>query len=171
MNENYLEACALLNQHKLEEAYEMFCSILQQDPSCYRSLNKLGVICARQNNPVKAAEYFHEALRLQPDYAAAIVNLGNQAQEQGDFSTAMDYYTRAIQKDETYHLAYYNLAVTYKSKGDYDQYFKYLKQYKHYYKQHLNSEDREAAARLRSKSLKLSGIAVAILVLFFLLRG
>lgn len=169
MNDRYLEACGLLDQNKLKEAHEIFDSILQQDPNCHMSLNKLGVIYARRNDALRAEEYFRKALQLQPDYAAAIVNLGNQAQEQGDFTTAINYYTEAIDKDETYHLAYYNLAVAYKSKGNYDEYFKYLKTYKHYYKQDLGSRERAEAVHLRDKALKFSGIVLVLLVLFFML--
>lgn len=170
MDDTYLDACLLLEQNKLDEASVIFNSILEQDKGCYKSLNKLGVIFAKQKNYEKAVEYFKRALELQLDYAPAIVNLGNQAQEQGDNQTALDYYTEAISKDESYHMAYYNMAVTYKSMGNLAEYFKYLKQYKQHYKQHLNNKDKAEAARLRGNAMKLSGVAIAILVLFFVFR-
>ena len=170
MDDRYLDACQQLEQNKLDEASVIFNSILQQDEACYKSLNKLGVIFAKQSNSEQAAECFKKALEIQPDYAPAIVNLGNQAQEQGDYQTALDFYREAIDKDESYHMAYYNMAVTYKSMGNLDEYFKYLKQYKHHYKQHLNNKDKAEAARLKVHALKFSGIAIAILVLFFVFR-
>ena len=170
MDDKYSDACLLLEQNKLDEASVMFNSILQEDNRCYKSLNKLGVIYAKQGSFTKATACFNGALDIQPDYAPAIVNLGNQAQEQGDNQTALAYYRDAINKDESYHMAYYNMAVTYKLMGNLDEYFKYLKQYKQHYKQHLNNKDKAEAARLRGQALKFSGIAIAILVLFFVFR-
>jgi tetratricopeptide (TPR) repeat protein len=170
MDDKYFDACQLLEQNKINEAYEVFNSILQRDGGCYMSLNKLGVIFAMQNNHEKASESFKRALEIQPNYAPAIVNLGNQSQEQGDNQTALSYYREAIHKDESYHMAYYNMAVTYKLMGNLDEYFKYFKQYKQHYKQHLNNEDKAEAERLRSRALKFSGVAIAIIVLFFVFR-
>jgi tetratricopeptide (TPR) repeat protein len=170
MDDKYSDACLLMEQNKLNEASAIFNSILQEDKGCYKSLNKLGVIFAKQGSFEKAAECFKGVLDLQSDYAPAIVNLGNQAQEQGDNQTALSYYGEAILKDESYHLAYYNMAVTYKLMGNLDEYFKYFKQYKQHYKQHLNNEDKAETERLRSRALKFSGVAIAIIVLFFVFR-
>jgi tetratricopeptide (TPR) repeat protein len=170
MEDRYFDACLLLEQNKLDEAIEMFNSILKQNEGCYMSLNKLGIIYIKQNNSEKATECFKKALEIQPNHAPAIVNLGNQAQEQGDSQTALYYYREAIDIDESYHMAYYNMAVTYKTMGNLEEYFKYFKQYKEHYKQHLNIRDKGEVAILRSKALKFSGIVIAILLLFFVFR-
>ena len=170
MDNKYIVACELLEQNKLDDAYQTFLAIIQEDDKNYMAFNKLGVTCARQHKLEEAKDNLNSALRINPDYAPTIVNIGNLELEKGNHQCAIDYYKDAIDRDKTYHMAYYNMAVAYKSMGNLDEYFKFYKQYKQHYKQHLNNEEKAHSVILRSKALKFSGIAIAILVLFFVFR-
>lgn len=139
------QACNNIEYNRLTEAREMLESILIHHPDFFPGINKLGVICIKENNISRARDFFLKALDINPDYVPSIVNMGSVCNAEGDINTALELYKKAIEKDKDYYIAYYNIAVICKKLGNYDEYMKYLKQYRRSYKKHINDREKESS--------------------------
>lgn len=169
--ENYQEACQLLKLNKIEASKKIFENIYNDNPEHFESINKLGVIFAKQGQQDDARLMFDKCLEINPDYAPALCNLGNIYNENRDFENALKYYRLSIEKDDKYPMAYYNLSVLYKSQKNYDQYFKYIKEYKKCLKKQIDEEWRTKVNRHSSKKLIFIALAIIVLFIFSTIRG
>ncbi|KUO70751.1 MAG: hypothetical protein APF77_06375 [Clostridia bacterium BRH_c25] len=165
LEERYEDACRALEYNKLEDAQIILEAILSEAPDYYPSINKLGVVYTRKKQLDAARSCFNKVLAINPDYAPSIVNLGNLFFEDGNDEAAIEYYKCSIGKDTAYHMAYYNLAVLYKKKGQYDEYMRYLREYKRFYKQFINGKQQHRGIRLKKKLGCLTDIILILTVI------
>lgn len=167
IDEKYEKGCLLLELGRMDEAWDIFLSILTENTDYYPALNKIGVIYANKGDLYKAQEYFEQALDINKKYAPALVNLGNILKEGGNFKEAERFYLAAIDEDPDYATAYHNMAVMYKEKNLYEMYIKYIKEYKRAYKRHSYSKD--IRQRVRSKSSPFMKIVLSIAITIFII--
>lgn len=167
IEESFADACRELECNQLENAQNKLEDILIGSPDYFPAMNKLGVIYIRKRQLDDAKSYFNKALAINPDYAPSIVNLGNLFFEDGNDEAALAYYKCAIGKDTSYHMAYYNLAVLYKKKGQYDEYMRYLREYRRFYKQSIN--DKQQHISLVEKPGWLASVALILTAMVFII--
>lgn len=161
--QNFIEACNLLDKGKYEEAVQQLKAILEQDDQSFQVCNKLGVAYAALHQLDEARHCFDLAHQSNPDFAPALVNIGNLLLEEGDLSAAEQKYKAALEKDENYHFAYHNLAIVYKRRGQYSEYIKSMKKSSRLNRQQVREEDRRNKPQIKGKLVYLMSIVLLLL--------
>ena len=91
------QAIAAHQEGKLEEAEQLYCSILESHPTNLIIRNNLGVLLYSLNRLDEAEESYKKAIELKPDYAEAHYNLGNTLQNLNRLDEAEASYKKAIE--------------------------------------------------------------------------
>lgn len=110
------------------------------------TLNGIGIIKSKSNNPTGALEYYNESLKINEeiesmaDIANNLINIGLLYYDKSDFSKALEYLNKSIDINEKINnkkglgTAYYNIGSICKDQGNYlsaiDFFFKSLKMLK-----------------------------------------
>ena len=111
------QAIAAHQEGKLEEAEQLYCSILENHPTNLIIRNNLGVLLYSLNRLDEAEASYRKAIELKPNYAEANHNLGTTQQSLGKLDEAEASYRKAIELKPDYVEALYNLADFYRNQG------------------------------------------------------
>jgi tetratricopeptide (TPR) repeat protein len=106
------QAIAAHQEGKLEEAEQLYCSILESHPTNLIIRNNLGVLLYSLNRLDEAEESYKKAIELKPDYAEAHYNLGNTLQNLNRLDEAEASYKKVIELKPDYAEAHDNLGIT-----------------------------------------------------------
>lgn len=118
----YKMGLSFLNEGQLQMAFVQFQKALQLDPENKETLNNLGLIYLRWEDPEKAKEFFTNAIKKDDRFSDAYNNLGVTCRELGQWQEAVDAFKAAL-SDPLYkfpELALYNLGATYYRAGQFD---------------------------------------------------
>ncbi len=88
-----------VQQHQagqLQQAEQIYRTILQADPQQVDALHLLGVLAYQLGQHEQASAYIRQALRLKPDLAEAHLNLATVLQAQGQLEKARACYQQAL---------------------------------------------------------------------------
>ncbi|WP_052326709.1 tetratricopeptide repeat protein [Deinococcus peraridilitoris] len=142
--------------------------------------NALGVLQALQNDAQAARAAFDDALEADPRHYRALTNIGNLLLEEGDPVAAEGYYRRALELNAEYAGAHHNLAVALRRQRKIAASVRSLKTGQRLMARQSNRDGREEArerfGRLGApestrKLVRWVLIAMAVLIVFYLLRG
>lgn len=116
-SQEFQEAEALVQQHRLHEAKTAAQQGLRLDPSSVRGNNLLGIIESDLQDYSSAIEAFERALQLSPKSAKTRNNLANLYVTTGQFDSAEKEFRTVLRSDPANSDANYNLGVLLMSKG------------------------------------------------------
>ena len=114
----FLQAVQLEESGRLEEAAEVYESVLRLDPHHAPSSINLGTICYNRRVFRRAEELYRRATISDPGYALAFFDLGNVLDELERLPDAIEAYRKAIRLVPKYADAHYNLALAYERTGE-----------------------------------------------------
>jgi len=103
------KAQALFNEHRLDEAQELYQQICRTDKNDPEAWAMFGVIVGQLGQMTEAASYFQKAVTLRPDFAEAHYNLGKACKELGHLDKAASSYEAALRLQPDWPEALYNL--------------------------------------------------------------
>lgn len=98
---------------KLEEAKELYQTILELQPQHAAAAINLGTIHYNERDFAAAEKLYRRATETDPEYALAFFDLGNVLDEQQRLPEAIKAYERALELVPQYADAHYNLALAY----------------------------------------------------------
>lgn len=105
----FVQAVALLQAEKMDEAEALYRKVLSLDPNHAGSLNHLGVIARARGDLEKARDLIRRALTVRPEDSSALVNLGGVLRLLGEYDEAISACRKAIAANPDSHEAYTNL--------------------------------------------------------------
>jgi len=97
MTAYYQNALSLLNKGRMQEAQNLYRSLLVQDQHLKYVLNDLGVTFFMQGDNENALAWYDAALLIDPGFAIAHQNRGNALMEQGRVDDAIASFYRAME--------------------------------------------------------------------------
>ena len=103
-----------VNAHRagrLDVAYPLYRSFLEQNPSHPLGLQFFGLLHSQRGDYAEAIAYMRESLRLFPEQAEVANNLGNALKRAGRPMDAVDSYRRACEIQPRYRDAWRNLGL------------------------------------------------------------
>jgi tetratricopeptide (TPR) repeat protein len=103
------QAITTHQEGKLEEAEQLYRSLLETDPTNLDANNNLGVLLFNLERFDEAEKYYRKAIEFKADYAEAHNNLGVVLQALKRFDEAEISFNKAIEHKTNYAEAYYNL--------------------------------------------------------------
>ena len=106
------QAIAAHQEGKLEEAEQLYCSILENHPTNLIIRNNLGVLLQSLNRLDEAEASYRKAIELKPDYVDAHYNLGNILQSLNRLDEAEASFRKAIELKPDYAEARSDLGIT-----------------------------------------------------------
>ena len=106
---------------RLEEAQQLYQSILENQPTNLDANNNLGVILYNLGRLDEAETSYKKAIELKPDYAEAHFNLGNTLKALGRLEEAETSYRKVIELKPDYAKAPFNLGNTLQALGRLDE--------------------------------------------------
>jgi len=106
-----MEALALQQEGRLEEAQAAYRRVLRLQPKHFDALHLLGVIAAQQRNFAEAVELINSAIKVNPSNAAAHYNLGYALEDLKRYPAAIKAYDNAIKLKPDHFVAYNNRGV------------------------------------------------------------
>ena len=106
---------------RLEQAYEIYRSLLAADPDNVTVRSWLGAVCIDLERDAEATSYLAEALRLDPNHHAAYNNLGMLLSKQGRIPAAIESFHRAAQLNPNSAQTHLNLAAALQRGGRRDE--------------------------------------------------
>ena len=115
------QAKLALNEGKLEEAEFLFKSILQAQPTNYKSHNNLGAILLKLGKLEEAEVSFKQAIEHKPEFEAAHYNLGITMEKLDRLDKAEVSFKKAIEYKPDYFEAHSNLGITQEKLGRLDK--------------------------------------------------
>ena len=119
LQEMFLRAVQLEeNSATLQEAMEMYDTILEMKPQHAAACINLGTIFYNQREYAKAEQMYRRATEADPEYALAFFDLGNVLDEMQRLNDAIEAYERAIKIVPQYADAHYNLALAFERKHE-----------------------------------------------------
>ncbi|MBQ9245825.1 tetratricopeptide repeat protein [bacterium] len=122
MNLNYKElsdkAFSLHSSGNLNEAKEIYTSLLQQNPSDVNVLNLLGLLLISQKELTEAIYTLNKAYSLNKS-VYVVTNLAKAYYYNNEFNKAINFFKEALQIKESDDI-YYSMALTYKKLNDYE---------------------------------------------------
>ncbi len=119
-SERLLQAVALHQAGKLDEAQAAYQSLLTENPADSDALHYLGLISFQQGDYADAARLIEQAIQLNGNIPAFHFNLGNAYKQVGQFDSAIDAYRRATQLDPGFLKAHLNLGLALQAQGKLD---------------------------------------------------
>ena len=156
------QAKLALNEGKLEEAEFLFKSILQAQPTNYKSHNNLGAILLKLGKLEEAEVSFKQAIEHKPEFEAAHYNLGITMEKLDRLDKAEVSFKKAIEYKPDYFEAHSNLGITQEKLGRLDKaetsYKKAIEYKPDYFEAHnnLNIVLRQNKLLLKIKQAKIS---------------
>lgn len=108
--QRFMQAVALHQQGKLEEAKDIYESILKTQPNHADALHLLGVIANQTGQPERAVHLISKAIAIQPNNAGFYINGGNALQALGRLDEAVAYFDKAIRLQPTIPDVHFNRA-------------------------------------------------------------
>ena len=113
-----LQAAALINKGKLQEA-EMICKqLIAEDARNHISYCNLAAISGIQGKLDNCIELLRKALKIKPDFPEGHYNLGNALKDQGKLSAAINTYNTALKLKPNFPDAQLNLGIVLKEQGE-----------------------------------------------------
>ena len=113
-----LQAAALINKGKLQEA-EMICKqLIAEDARNHISYCNLAAISGIQGKLDNCIELLRKALKIKPDFPEGHYNLGNALKDQGKLSAAIITYNTALKLKPNFPDAQLNLGIVLKELGE-----------------------------------------------------
>ena len=113
-----LQAAALINKGKLQEA-EMICKqLIAEDARNHISYCNLAAISGIQGKLDNCIELLGKALKIKPDFPEGHYNLGNALKDQGKLSAAINTYNTALKLKPNFPDAQLNLGIVLKEQGE-----------------------------------------------------
>ncbi len=119
-SERLLQAVALHQTGKLDEAKAAYQSMLTENPADSDALHYLGLISFQQGDYADAARLIEQAIQLNGNVPAFHFNLGNAYKQVGQLDSAIDAYRRATQLDPGFLKAHLNLGLALQAQGKFD---------------------------------------------------
>jgi len=96
-NANTLNAAVALHQQgQLDQAGDLYHTILQSEPEHFVALHLLGLIAVQRKDLMNAIKFFDQALTIKPDYVEALNNRGNTLMDLNRPEQALENYNKAI---------------------------------------------------------------------------
>jgi len=120
------KAIALHQEGKLDEADDIYKSVLRNDDTNFAANYLHGCILSDKLMFNDAIKYFNRALKSNPDSFEVNNNLGIVYKELGDTKNAEKYFLKAISIDKDNFQAYFNCANLYADIRNYDAAIEYL---------------------------------------------
>lgn len=117
------QALQLLQRGQIEQARQIYASIVDHEPSLADAHNGLGLTQMLQREFAAAAASFAAAFSLQPGNASIINNHGIALHQLARFDEAIAAHVRAIQLNPDWPIPHVNLAMLLLLKGDYTRGF------------------------------------------------
>ena len=103
-----IEAVQLHQQGQVQQAQQIYLSVLQSDPNNFDAKHLLGVTYLQTAEYPLALENIQAALQINPNNAAAHSNLGRVQHETKQFDEALKSYDQAIALKKDFAEAHYN---------------------------------------------------------------
>ncbi len=116
-----MQAVALHQGGRLEEAKSIYRNLLRSNPADSHALHYLGLVALQQNEPVEAASLIERAIQSDRRVPAFHCNLGNAYKELGNFNAAIAAYVEAARLDPNFQAVYNNLGNMYLEQGKLDE--------------------------------------------------
>ena len=108
LQQQFMQAIALHQQGKLQEAGLLYEAVLKVLPRHPDALHLLGVVAAQTGNHQRAAELIAKAIAINPGNAGYYSNRGNALLAIKQYDVAIDCYDRAIKLQQDFADAYGN---------------------------------------------------------------
>lgn len=108
--QQFMQAVTLHQQGKLEEAKDIYESILKTQPNHADALHLLGVIANQIGQPEQALHLISKAIAIQPNNAGFYINGGNALQALNRLDEAVAYFDKAIRLQPTIPDVHFNRA-------------------------------------------------------------
>ncbi|MGA9665280.1 MAG: tetratricopeptide repeat protein, partial [Gallionella sp.] len=115
-----MQAVALHQAGRLEEARAIYLDLLSINPADSHALHYLGLIALQQGQYADAASLIERAIRADRLMPAFHCNLGNAYKALGQYELAAAAFREAVRLDPQFHVAYCNLGNTYLEQGNLD---------------------------------------------------
>lgn len=96
----YKEAVSFFEKGKLQEAEDIFKTILSRDPGHVNSLNDMGVLSMQNGKYEDAIRYLEKAVKLKPDYVNPYYNLACTYSILNETEKGMTYLNKAVEIDK-----------------------------------------------------------------------
>lgn len=114
----------LMSAGKVVDAGRVFSTIIEKDPTRWRSLNALGLLFVTKNMIPEAMAYFEEALNQSPNNPAVLNNIGLASAINHDYPKAVEslgYASRLSKANAQRRQVDLNLAMVYGVSGNMEQ--------------------------------------------------
>ncbi len=105
-----LKATLAARTHRLEQAVQLYQSILQRQPAHVEALSNLGLALQKLNRHEEALGYLKQAIQHRPDHANSHLNLGLTLQSLGRLDEARAAYQRTLAIEPSHAQALFNIA-------------------------------------------------------------
>ena len=115
------KAIAAQREGKLNEAENLYLSILKTQPTNLEANNNLGNILQSYNKFSEATEYYKKALKIRPNYAEIHNNLGTALFKLHKLDDAVKSFNKAVELKPNFTEAYSNLGNTLYQLGRLDE--------------------------------------------------
>lgn len=112
---------------RIDQAFDLYSIVLEQDPSVAWAYNRIGAILAQRDQLDAAEEALQKALELNPELPQAHSNLGNIHYTRGEYDAAIERYQTAAKLDPANPLYHENLHAAYKKQKKFTEAVKALK--------------------------------------------
>ncbi len=116
-----LQAVALHQAGRLEQARTIYQDLLRRNPADSHALHYLGLISLQQENFADAVRLIESAIRSDPRVPAFYCNLGNAYKGLRQFDNAASALVEATRLDPDFQVAYCNLGNIYLEQGKLEQ--------------------------------------------------
>jgi tetratricopeptide (TPR) repeat protein len=113
----FLEAEALLQQGRIDEAKKKIQEELERNPSSVEGYNLLGIVYTGEKDYASALEAFQYALKLDPNSSRTRNNLGNVYVAQGKLDLAQKEFGKVLRLEPGNRDGNYNLGLVLMAKG------------------------------------------------------
>jgi protein O-mannosyl-transferase len=121
------KAFALLQQGRMEEAFDWFRQSLQENPEQAEVYNTMALARVRSGRIYEAFEYLNKALELEPDRPDILWNAAGAHLELGHIDQASDYLQRALKSMPHYVPALTDYGLILLQKGRTEEAIEYLR--------------------------------------------
>jgi tetratricopeptide (TPR) repeat protein len=111
-SQRLLDAVALHQAGRLDEAGDAYRALLRENPRDSDALHYLGLIASRRSNHREAIALIESAIRINGRVPAYHCNLGSACKEEGRFEDAIAAFREALRLDPGFQAAYSNLGNT-----------------------------------------------------------
>ena len=111
----------LLQEERLDEAYEHLATALHLDPKIAHAHSNIGVVLLQKGKLEAAIFHLREALRLKPDFSLAADNLQRALAIQKDLEERTLKIQAALKTDPDNPLLYFEMGNIYFARGEFNK--------------------------------------------------